>query len=437
MNETVKKLVDIAFRDTVKTEEAIALYEQVLADSQERFDDLTAAGMDEDEAIAAVVESLRGLEEAFPGIEQSADMGSEALNADPFEKGANAFSKPDPIQAVEDRTWEVQDISSLQVNLKDISVDLSPSADGRIHLEEPLEKVEIMRQGNTLIFRQLPEEPRRILFGLITVALDLHGEETLRLRVPPAALKSLQLHTVAGNILLSEVTAPDIQCASTSGDVRLSGVDGSHSTVNLSTTSGDIFLQEGIVAQEMKCTSISGEVNGSVSTQSLHLSTTSGDVEMQIHAENLYLATRSGDIDVKGQAIKGQVRTISGDVEMDLVSDELQVASISGDVEAAGSCRNLNLATTSGDLELNLSTTTLSATSVSGDVQLHVMPNLPIQQVSVNTTSGDVSILLPYGPVRIQTRTRAGDVTNRRENSEALDAPLCKVQTVSGDIRID
>ncbi|MBQ2236162.1 MAG: efflux RND transporter permease subunit, partial [Muribaculaceae bacterium] len=45
-----------------------------------------------------------------------------------------------------------------QVNLKDISVDLSPSADGRIHLEEPLEKVEIMRQGNTLIFGSAPKQ---------------------------------------------------------------------------------------------------------------------------------------------------------------------------------------------------------------------------------------------------------------------------------------
>ena len=63
MNETVRKLVDIVFRDTEQTEEVQVLYEQVLLDCQERYSDLVKDGMDEDEAIAAVVESLKGMDE--------------------------------------------------------------------------------------------------------------------------------------------------------------------------------------------------------------------------------------------------------------------------------------------------------------------------------------------------------------------------------------
>ena len=63
MNDTVTKLVNIVFEDAGDSREARDMKEAVLRDCQERFDEMVAEGIDEDEAIAAVVESLQGMEE--------------------------------------------------------------------------------------------------------------------------------------------------------------------------------------------------------------------------------------------------------------------------------------------------------------------------------------------------------------------------------------
>ena len=63
MNETVKKLVEILFRDAEDNEEVRAL-----RDSQEKYEDLVRSGMTEDEAIAQIVESLQGMDELVDGI---------------------------------------------------------------------------------------------------------------------------------------------------------------------------------------------------------------------------------------------------------------------------------------------------------------------------------------------------------------------------------
>ena len=63
MNDTVARIVDLMFENTEMTEEVAALRDEVMNNCQERFFDLVESGVSEDDAISAVVESLKGMED--------------------------------------------------------------------------------------------------------------------------------------------------------------------------------------------------------------------------------------------------------------------------------------------------------------------------------------------------------------------------------------
>ena len=65
MNATVKRIVELLFQDVEMTEEVKALEEEILNNCQDRYEDQIAQGRSEDDAIAAVVDSLKGMEDVL------------------------------------------------------------------------------------------------------------------------------------------------------------------------------------------------------------------------------------------------------------------------------------------------------------------------------------------------------------------------------------
>ena len=63
MNATIHGIIDTMFKDTVNTAETRALHEELLNNCLEHYDDLISRGLSETEAIDAVVESLKGMQE--------------------------------------------------------------------------------------------------------------------------------------------------------------------------------------------------------------------------------------------------------------------------------------------------------------------------------------------------------------------------------------
>ena len=55
MNETVKRIVDILFQDTVENDETRALHEELMNNCQEHYQDLVNRGLSEDEAVREVL----------------------------------------------------------------------------------------------------------------------------------------------------------------------------------------------------------------------------------------------------------------------------------------------------------------------------------------------------------------------------------------------
>ena len=65
MNEKVTQIVELLFRDMKMTEEVQALHDEVLNNCTDRYQDLISRGVMEEEALAAVHESLKGMEEVL------------------------------------------------------------------------------------------------------------------------------------------------------------------------------------------------------------------------------------------------------------------------------------------------------------------------------------------------------------------------------------
>ena len=65
MNATVSRIVELLFEDVQMTEETEAIHDEVMNNCQERYASLVAEGYSEDDAIGAVVESLKGMDEVL------------------------------------------------------------------------------------------------------------------------------------------------------------------------------------------------------------------------------------------------------------------------------------------------------------------------------------------------------------------------------------
>lgn len=70
MNDTVARIVEIMFQDVEKNEETDAIRDEVMNNCQERFTDMVASGISEDDAIAAVVESLKGMDDVLAPLQE-------------------------------------------------------------------------------------------------------------------------------------------------------------------------------------------------------------------------------------------------------------------------------------------------------------------------------------------------------------------------------
>ena len=83
-NETVERIVNLLFQDVEMTDEVQALYDETMSNCQERYQDMTSRGLSDDDAIAAVVESLKGMEDVISQYPKK----SEAPEAEEAPKSA-------------------------------------------------------------------------------------------------------------------------------------------------------------------------------------------------------------------------------------------------------------------------------------------------------------------------------------------------------------
>lgn len=408
-NDTVGRIVDLLFQDVQMNEEVQALYDETMTNCQERYADMISRGLSEDDAIAAVVDSLKGMEDIisqYPVKEKEPS----------FDEGARA-------ECQSDYTFDPSGIKHIEMVLVSEDITVERSQDNLVHVHfDPEEDAYAMLcalEDGTLNIRRNPD-----IVHQASDTMQFHGKHvkfetnngatiTFESAIPQLTnfaskiLRSMNFITKSGGMMGVD-------------SVTIALPEKLDASVRVLTTSGDTTFKA-ISAPSVNVTSTSGEINfTAIDTPDLSVSTTSGDIYLtpgDAHLRNVTISTTSGEIQGRFSASDIRCKTVSGDMRLTGNYDNTALNSVSGEIEYRGE------------------TETLAFNTVSGDVEITATGRL--SQIRGNTVSGEIELEIPedIGTYSVSTTTRAGDVCTRF-NARGTRTLTGSLNTNSGDITV-
>jgi len=394
MNATIEKIVNLLFEDLAENEETTAIREEVLQNCQERYQDLREAGIDEDDAIHAVIESLSGMEEMLSEYPRKADEPVKVPEAPEIEEAVHGWSH-DPAQS------PIHEIRLEHMANADIFVDVSK--DGLVHVEcsnPDLTLMTGMENGvlTIALSEQKPEEVKDEIKFSLQDGFDLSSLGRLfeklakrftnsmascevTLCIPPSICPVLYIHTASGCVEIEPMSLEQLHIGTASGDITFGSVQ-VKGDVRLTSASGDITLDH-VSSQNMQIASTSGDLEADhcIAQENVRLNTTSGDITWYSSGQTIDAASISGDIELEGMAEAVSFKTVSGDATVTLRGESL---------------RSANGKTTSGDVEVYLPhgiQADVRCSTVAGDIYNHAgsVPDAALT-VTLATVSGDIEV---------------------------------------------
>jgi len=398
MNDTVARIVEIMFQDVAQNEETAAIRDEVMNNCQERYTDLVHSGVSEDDAIAAVIESLKGMEDVLaPYKKKDAYIPAEDSEESSGEQHASFASYL---------------VNKIDVTLVNEDIRIEASDDDNFHVtwnadESPLVSVEL-HNDMLRITRKAGDAAKITKNGQLEYHHKDDFSDFVKTEVGKIEINmdsiSRAMKNLGDKIKLSFSNGVGISFGSADGEVTIKVPENAMPHVKLLTTSGDIDVQDVVLAD-------------------LNVTSTSGDINIDLN-ENQHMKLV-------------EVRTTSGDIEATAFTHEMTIASTSGDVEVEGRYHNLTVNTISGDIDVRADVMNMIFKAVSGDVDLAFDSDV-IRDVRGSTISGDIDIDLPegIGAIAINTSTRSGDVTTRHHADGVGPTVTGSVSSMSGDITI-
>lgn len=390
-NETVERIVNLLFQDVEMTDEVQALYDETMSNCQERYQDMTSRGLSDDDAIAAVVESLKGMEDVISQYPKK----SEAPEAEEAPKSADVPVDDDGDGEQTDFTFHPADIGRIEMTMVCDDVHLEESPDGDVHVRfEDVEgaKASICRiEDGILRVCRDPDAPKRNRSSFTVSGSFANG----RLYVKKPNRFGQELGKLFSSI------KPNITVSRSIGDVTLCIPRIFDKPISVLTTSGDIEARD-------------------IHVTDLNFTSTSGDISIELFAP----------------LNRGAFTTTSGDIDIEADANDVQISTVSGDVEIHGDYDHLKFASTSGDVELEAKVRQCDFSSVSGDLDLRFTGALSL--INGSTTSGDIDVELPddTGTNNIDVHSRSGDISMRRSGRRGSRTVTGSIRSVSGDIEI-
>ena len=377
MNEKVTQMVSLLFKDLEPTQEVLRLQEEVLNNCQDRFMDLTGSGLSEEESLAAVMESLKGMDEVlkeYPRKENKDDLIPS--DAQTEEKGPSLMHfQPEDIRAIDAQ------LTSCDVEIMATEGGCDLKTVGKVFME-------LTDDGTLRLWQEKPSE--NLLKGISwEKSLDSfeHFGDALN-----------QLGQNLADLISRGLNGDEGECR-----VTLSLPRHLRPNVRIRTTSGDIAWQDLEPGEEFSLMTTSGDVRMTVAPDypvpRVQVSTTSGDMAMNLHA------------------LKATVSTVSGDVTWEGKGESLDVKSTSGDAEIVGHFQKIAVKTTSGDLALELTEaeeSDIQVNTISGDMDVRLPASARQIAADLNTVSGDIRCrgvdIVEEAPVRLKAQSVSGDL---------------------------
>ncbi|MGN0777698.1 MAG: DUF4097 family beta strand repeat-containing protein [Aristaeellaceae bacterium] len=384
MNATVERIVELLFEDLEPTDEVKAIKDEVMNNCQERFGDLLKQGLSEDEAIGAVVESLKGME--------------DVLAQYPRKAAAQTCGKVDGDGLI----FPAEGLNSIQANLFSETVHVEASDDEHVHVlyeRENMEDITVRMSGGCLSISRTEDARQKSHAPAWQASIHSLSDLGKFLRNLPVSVHFDDEQEIT--IALPRTCVPDVSISTLSGDVSMDEVAAKHAT--LTTTSGDITVQD-VMADALTVNTTSGALNVALPEDTMlaraELRTTSGDVEAQLNAQHCKAQSMSGDVTLEGRIREADVSSVSGDVHVRADVEQVRVQSVSGDIDAtcdSDELREVTAKSTSGDVHVHLPggvrSVCLYTTTVSGDVSYDVCTDSSaLVQVRVSTVSGDINV---------------------------------------------
>ncbi len=385
MNDTVARIVEIMFQDVEMNEETAAIRDEVMNNCQERYTDLVNSGMAADDAIAAVIESLKGMDDVLAPYKRKAHRHTENdENAEDDEEQEETGER--------ELIYAAQEIDRIDLTLINEDVSIEASDDEDFHVlwdaeDNPLLDVHV--EHGVLKVERRPGEVK-------------HRKDHIEIHIDGFDDMLKSLGQSMKNIFSKNGSNFSISFADSSVTIQVPVNAMPH--VKLLTTSGDIEVQE-------------------VTLADLSITTTSGDIDV--------------DLDEDENLSRVDVRTTSGDVEASVFAPVGSFSSTSGDVEVEGRIGDLTVATISGDIDVRADVVNMNFKAVSGDVNMQFDSD-ELRSVNGNTISGDIEIELPegIGQICINLRSRSGDTTTRYSTNDVGPTVTGSVTSISGDITL-
>lgn len=172
------------------------------------------------------------------------------------------------------------------------------------------------------------------------VSLGFGKDTTARLYLADAEYKEISVTTLSGYVTIQDVNAETVNVSASSGDLYMKNINATDSIMATS-SSGDIDLKNA-TAKQIELGANSGDIEmQDITAESLRMSTSSGDIDLEsCDAEKFDITTSSGDVDMEiaaGRTYRFETKTNSGAMDVpdgDADSDYLcKIVTSSGDVD--------------------------------------------------------------------------------------------------------
>lgn len=473
MNRIETKIIVMVTNKLAAAKECDAkteLIEELSENLYQRYLDLTAAGVPEQEALQQTMDSLGDVRELLEYLAYLSEedggakivnevtlQGLEPLQVEVPEMPRIEWQEPlgghgngeqrQRTSSYNKRNWS-QSINTdkLEKGIEDIVNMAMSAARGAVDIASD-------------VTRNISENMTKT-FKNFEFSGDFHFEreedkEKSHSEIPCDQIHSLDVNLFNGDIRLEvEDEAENIMLTGDMGNVDFSVVeDGVLRVRQRNTAGGSVIFGRGIGWADLDIRI------PFKSWKRIGLQSTAGDISLEdsLVCDALYMNTKSGDVTLDGgssliHAEKMAVRTLSGDVNASGLVGSLYINSTSGDVTVEESqLKTCGVISTSGDVSVECDVNELNCSSASGDVEITAMGQMPAS-IKAATTSGDVRLeMVATDGFTLAYRTVSGDIsfdvddldqwTEQRESGKkgaiiyrSGQPGQVQISTVSGDI---
>lgn len=481
MNDTVARIVEIMFQDVDMNEETSAIRDEVMNNCQERYNDLVFSGMNEDDAIAAVVESLSGMEDVLRPYKRRkrhaptvrvyehgklklkvADGQIKTDEDDDFDEDEEDEDEDEDLDDFDDDEDADEDLDDFDEDEDDdlggIDEDDEADEDPERYVTVPaaeIRKIDLHLTAEDVTLERSSDGDYHVLWNdedtpnLTVSACDgelLIGheedeaDEHARQMDQSAREAEKRIKDSVGEFVKTANGRLELDFSKLSGMLRsLNGTiknairNGGYYTFG----DGEVTIQvpEQAIPHTSLCTTSGDICIEQVAMADLSITTTSGNVEIDQredqHMQTASINTTSGDVyDVTLYADEMTIRTTSGTVsDADLHADQVSIGTTSGDVEDVNiAAREVNVTTVSGDVEADIHADNASVRTTSGDAEVEGR----MHTLNVNTISGDVELNGDVAELMFKTVSGDVDVNCKGDAIRSITG-----STVSGDVEVD